>query len=121
MDERSAAQVNLEKRTRRFPFSTDTGSFRPMSTITAILEPDADGSLHLPLPPELRHRKVRVEAKLEAADETGRAVPLARPEMLRQRKEALVALRALGGLKDVIPDPMAWQRQPRKPSGPDRE
>lgn len=25
-----------------------------MSTITAILEADADGTLHLPLPPELR-------------------------------------------------------------------
>jgi len=28
-----------------------------MNTITAILEPDADGTLHLPLPPELRHGK----------------------------------------------------------------
>jgi hypothetical protein len=39
-----------------------------MSTITLILEPDADGTLHLPLPAELRHGKVKVEAKLEAAD-----------------------------------------------------
>jgi len=38
-----------------------------MSTITAILEPNADGTVHLPLPAELRHGKVRVEAKLEAA------------------------------------------------------
>ena len=29
-----------------------------MSTITAILEPDADGTLHLPLPAELRSVKV---------------------------------------------------------------
>lgn len=36
-----------------------------MNTITAILEPNADGSLHLPLPPELRGTKVKVEAKLE--------------------------------------------------------
>jgi len=36
-----------------------------MSTITAILEPDADGSLHLPLPPELRHAPVKVTATLE--------------------------------------------------------
>ncbi len=35
------------------------------------------------------------------------------PEMLSQRKEALAALRALGGLKDVIPDPAAWQREQR--------
>ena len=37
-----------------------------MSTITAILEPDADGTLHLPLPEELRHGKVK--AQLEPAD-----------------------------------------------------
>lgn len=38
-----------------------------MSTINAILEADADGTLHLPLPAELRHGKIKVEAKLEAA------------------------------------------------------
>jgi len=42
-----------------------------MSTITAILEPEADGSLRLPLPPELRQCKVRIEAKLERADGVG--------------------------------------------------
>ncbi len=50
-----------------------------MSTITAILEPHADGSLHLPLPAELRHRRVRVEATLEAADEAESAPMLAMP------------------------------------------
>ena len=85
-----------------------------MSTITAILDPQADGSVHLPLPAELRHRRVRVEAKLEAADETESVAQPATPEMLRQRKEALAALRALGGLKDVIPDPVAWQREQRE-------
>ena len=35
-----------------------------MSTITAILEPDADGSLHLPLPEELRRGKIHVTATL---------------------------------------------------------
>jgi hypothetical protein len=34
--------------------------------------------------------------------------------MLGQRREALAALRALGGLKDVIPDPAAWQREQRE-------
>ena len=89
-------------------------SFHFMSTITAILEPHADGSLHLPLPEELRHCRVRVEAKLEAADEMEPRPWLATPEMLSQRKEALAALRALGGLKDVIPDPVAWQREQRE-------
>jgi hypothetical protein len=35
-----------------------------MSTIKAILEADADGTLHLPLPPELRQGKVEVTATL---------------------------------------------------------
>ena len=36
-----------------------------MSTITAILEADADGTLHLPLPAELRKARIRVKAELE--------------------------------------------------------
>lgn len=42
-----------------------------MSTITAILEPEADGSLRLPLPPELRHTPVKITATLEAAPAPG--------------------------------------------------
>jgi hypothetical protein len=38
-----------------------------MSTITAILVPDADGSLRLPLPPELHHTTVKVTATVEPA------------------------------------------------------
>ena len=38
-----------------------------MSTITAILEADVDGTLHLPLPAELQRGKVRVTATLEPA------------------------------------------------------
>ena len=37
-----------------------------MSTITAILEPEADGSIRLPLPTELRNTPVKVTATLEA-------------------------------------------------------
>jgi hypothetical protein len=36
-----------------------------MNTITAILEPEADGSLRLPLPAELRHTAVKITATLE--------------------------------------------------------
>jgi hypothetical protein len=57
---------------------------------------------------------LRVEATLEAADESESAPRLATPEMLGQRREALAALRAMGGLKDVIPDPAAWQREQRE-------
>ena len=44
-----------------------------MSTITAILKPDADGTLHLPVPPELRHQAVKVKAQLEAVGHASRA------------------------------------------------
>jgi hypothetical protein len=85
-----------------------------MSTITAILEAHADGTLHLPLPAELRDKKIEVTATLKAANETSTAAPRATPEMLRQRKQALQALRAAGGLRDVIPDPTAWQQDMRQ-------
>lgn len=81
-----------------------------MSTITAILEPDADGTLHLPLPAELRHGKIKVEARLEAA-------PQASPAEASTEKgtplEAFEELRKLGGLRHIIPDPVAWQREQR--------
>lgn len=38
-----------------------------MSTITAVLTPDDDGNVRLPLPPELRHTTVKVTATLEPA------------------------------------------------------
>jgi hypothetical protein len=49
-----------------------------MSTITAILYPDSDGTLHLPLPEDLRHGKVRVEATLTSVvKEQARPLPKA--------------------------------------------
>ena len=36
-----------------------------MSTITAILEPDADGTLHLPVPEAWRHLAIRIKAEME--------------------------------------------------------
>ena len=77
-----------------------------MSTITAILEADEDGTLHLPVPPELRNTKVRVTAILEAAAPESRAAgqtPLA----------ALRELRRLGAFRE-IGDPVAWQRAQRQ-------
>jgi hypothetical protein len=85
-----------------------------MNTITAILEADADGTLHLPLPPELRHGKIEVTATLKAATGTSSALLRATPEMVARRKSALRGLRGLGGLQDVIPDPVAWQREMRQ-------
>ena len=49
-----------------------------MSTITAILEASSDGSLHLPLPAELKGGRIRVVAQLEAVPAGATAVRTAR-------------------------------------------
>ncbi len=82
-----------------------------MSTITAVLEAEADGTLHLPVPQNLRHGKVKVVATLEAEQETANQSAEAKPGT---PLEALKELRKLGGLRHVIPDPAAWQREQRK-------
>jgi hypothetical protein len=70
-----------------------------MSTITAILEPDADGSLHLPLPKDLRRGKVKVTATLEPAE--------TQPDEAEAKMEAALAalgrLRELGTFKNDLP------------------
>ena len=77
-----------------------------MSTITAIMEADADGTLHLPLPADLRRGKVKVVATLESEREA-----TDRPS----REAALAALRQLQarGTFKKITDPVAWQREIR--------
>jgi hypothetical protein len=39
-----------------------------MSTIKATLIPNSDGTLHLPLPPELRHGTLNVTAMIEPVE-----------------------------------------------------
>lgn len=46
-----------------------------MSTITTILEPDADGSIHLHVPAEFRGGKVKVIAHLELVQDSARPEP----------------------------------------------
>jgi len=92
----------------RFPFSADAGSFRRMSTITAILEPDADGTLHLPLPPDAPRGKVKVTATVEAV-----SADTDWPERRERALAALERIAARGGIRS-IPDPVAWQREQRK-------
>ena len=77
-----------------------------MSTITAILEADADGTLHLPLPAELRKSRLKVTATLEAAPEATTA-------KARTPREALKELHKRGAFK-AITDPVAWQRAERQ-------
>ena len=73
--------------------------------ITAVLEPDVDGTLHLPLPPDLRGVRVRVEAKLEAAPSTAKS-PVELRTMMRK-------LRERNPFRGVS-DPVAWQRESRE-------
>lgn len=89
-----------------------------MSTITAILTADDDGSLHLPLPSEFQHRRVKITATIEAADEPSdvpprRTLPLATPEAITRREKAFEALRKVNPYHD-IDDPVAWHREIRK-------
>ena len=80
-----------------------------MTTITAILEPHADDSLHLPVPAEMRRGKVKVIATLIP-------VPGNTEQEAGQRVKTLDSLRriaARGGIKN-IPDPARWQREIRQ-------
>jgi hypothetical protein len=83
-----------------------------MNTISAILDVDADGTIHLPLPEEMRHGKVEVTATLRALGTSSIALR-ATPEQVSRRRTALRELRALGGLGSLIPDPTLWQRDER--------
>jgi hypothetical protein len=86
---------------------------KAMNTINAILEMDADGTLHLPVAAELRGRKIEVTATLRAANGHGAGAE-ASPEMVRRREMALASLRGMGGLGGVIADPAEWQREQRR-------
>lgn len=68
---------------KRLPLPERPASGAGMSTITAILEPDADGTPHLPLPEELRHGKVKVEARIEAAKPDATTSPVPRPGCMK--------------------------------------
>lgn len=94
-----------------------------MATITAILEADADGTLHLPVPASMRQGKVRVEARLESIrPDDGVSPPLSSPssvtpEMLEARRQALATLRQMDPFRD-IDDPVSWQRDLRRDRTP---
>jgi hypothetical protein len=77
-----------------------------MNTIIVTLEPHSDGTLHLPLPPELRQGRVRVTATLEPADTGlhGEAGEL----------EALLAQIRKRNPFQSIADPVAWQQEIRE-------
>ena len=76
-----------------------------MSTITAVLDACPDGTVHLPLPPDLRGVRVRVEAKLEAAPSVTKNIGELRAIMQKLRDR-----NPFRGIKD----PVAWQRESRE-------
>jgi len=76
-----------------------------VSTITLVLLPDADGTLRLPVPAELRHGKVRVVATFESE-------PAAAPVKPGTPLDALKQLRKLDAFPEIS-DPVAWQREQR--------
>ena len=82
----------------------------PMSTITAILEADADGTLHLPLPADAPRGKIKVTATLESISAGDAA---ARQASWQRAMDALRRIAARGGIRS-IPDPVAWQREMRQ-------
>ena len=67
------------------PTPPSSDNLPAMSTITAILEPDPDGCLHLPVPEEMRGGKVKVIASLETvvASEAAEQARLIRGEFGR--------------------------------------
>ena len=73
------------------------------------MEADADGTLHLPLPVELRSGKIRVEASLEPAEVNGKAGEQRKKELL----EIMERIRSRNPFK-AIADPVAWQREMRE-------
>lgn len=91
-----------------------------MNTIRTEVEITTDGGLKLlsPLPAWLKPGRaqimVMVEDGLEQPVKPKKKLPPATPEMLAARKKALQELREMGGLRDVIPDPLAWQKEIRQ-------
>ena len=83
-----------------------------MNTLETDVEVSADGSLTLlsPLPEWLKQGRAHVLLSVpnDASPKPNRVIPTATPEMLAKRAAAFEAIQAMGVLKDVIPDPVAW-------------
>ena len=79
-----------------------------MSTITAILEPAPDGTLHVPVPKELRHTKFKVVATPQDSGDT----TASEAERQRKLREVLEEISKSNPFQGV--DPVAWQREMRE-------
>jgi hypothetical protein len=96
----------------------ETGILTGMNTLETDIEIAADGSMRLlsPRPDWLKPGRAHVVLTVEDATEDNprRQIPKATPEMIAKRAQALAELRAMGGLTEVIPDPVAWQKEMRE-------
>jgi hypothetical protein len=81
-----------------------------VSTITAILEPDVDGTLHLPLPADMRSSKVKVVATLEAAEDS-HANPAAKLKELLASGRKSNGAGATARIAEVYQDRETWRAQ----------
>ncbi len=81
-----------------------------VSTITAILEPDVDGTLHLPLPADMRSSKVKVVATLEAAEDS-HANPAAKLKELLASGRKSNGAGATARIAEVYQDRETWTAQ----------
>ncbi|MFM7373608.1 MAG: hypothetical protein ACKO39_00430 [Chthoniobacterales bacterium] len=81
-----------------------------MSTITAVLEPDVDGTLHLPLPAELRSSKVKVTATVESMG-TQASQAGAKLKALLSAGRGLDEPSATARIAEVYEDREVWRAQ----------
>jgi hypothetical protein len=65
-----------------------------MNTITAILEPHEDGTLHLPVPSAWRRQAIRVKAEMEPVTSS----------VEQQTEESLQGFGCLRGKISMLPD-----------------
>ena len=83
-----------------------------MKTITAILQPDPDGTLHVPVPAEMLEHRIKIVASLEPA-----------PDALASKDARMAIISAslekLRNTFDKIDDPVEWQRNAREDRGAD--
>jgi hypothetical protein len=95
-----------KKPSESFQAFVGEGAFSPMGSLKLLS----------PLPEWLKPGRVHVLLSVPngASLKPKRVIPTATPEMLAKRAVAFEALRVMGGLKDVIPDPVAWQREIRE-------
>ncbi len=80
-----------------------------MNTISITLQADDDGTLHLPLPPEMQHGTFRVTVTLEPLANEAAEFEASRRNNLVQSTAAIRA----SNLFAAVADPVTWQREIR--------